>query len=552
MADRLAPPGIPSVPEMRPPTPATSTPDLHFAGSTPSGWIVACVALVQVGYVLLAPFDRLALYVNDDAYYFVMVARGWLEAGYPSLDGVTPTNGFQPLWQLLQLPLAAVAGRDLHLRLALLLGGLLFQGGLLGMAAGLRRTVGGRTALAFLLLFEANVLLSWGFALNGMESSLQVALLGAVVARLTSPGRIAGRQAVVLGSLVGLYGVTRLDGLALVPCVAAFVLWRERRLRTATPIVLLGLAPALAAMVASQLWLGTPVPVSGRVKLEINRQMLRADGADRVQGLASGAGNLARSGYYVASRVAGGAAAFAARATGVADRTTGAVAGVIGVAAAIAGLAMLLRRHAPVTLAPFAVVAASVAIRLAFFAVAYPLTFHLYDWYFADAVLLVAACVATPFAAVLRVRAVALATTFVAFANAACFASDTANLAHTRPVLDAARYVSSRPELAGTRVASWDAGLVAFVLANPVTNLDGLVNSPAFLRDVVGRRRPLVEYLRDEGVTTVVNLVPGGFKADDSFRYRGLSSGSAEVLYLSPSYVAPFGEVRRAAVFRVR
>lgn len=514
-------------------------------------WITAAIFAAQALFIALAPFERLGLYVNDDAYYFVMVARNWIEHGFPSLDGLTPTNGFQPLWQVLQLPLAVFGSRLVHLRLALLLGALLFQLGLLGAGTALRRLLGWQTALAFVLLLEANPLVSWGFALNGMESSLQIALVGAVLVLLTSPRPGSRGRAWLLGLAVGLCGVTRLDGLALVPCVAAFLLWRDRSARAVVPIAVLGFLPALAFIVSSQLWLGTPLPVSGQVKLVLNQRLLEQDGGGLTVRTATGAANLARAGYWVSSRVAGGVVSFVGRGTGAGDRAVGAAAGVVGLLAAVAGLVSLVRRRPAATLAPIAVVAAAAAIRLLFFAAAYPFTFHLYDWYFADALLLIAVCISPVLAVILRRRVAALAAAAVVVLNAGFFAADTANLGHFKPTLDAVGYVRGRPELSTARVASWDAGLVAFALENPVTNLDGLVNSPAFLKQVIEHHRPIAAYLREHGIAVVVNLVPGPTGTLATQGFRGLTPKDAELAYLSPVYSAPFGETRRTAVFRL-
>ena len=38
-------------------------------------------------------------YLAADAFYYLTVARNWLDYGTTTFDQVTITNGYQPLWQ---------------------------------------------------------------------------------------------------------------------------------------------------------------------------------------------------------------------------------------------------------------------------------------------------------------------------------------------------------------------------------------------------------------------------------------------------------------------
>ena len=40
----------------------------------------------------------------DDAYYYIKIAQNISIYGFPTFDGINPTNGFHPLWQIVLIP----------------------------------------------------------------------------------------------------------------------------------------------------------------------------------------------------------------------------------------------------------------------------------------------------------------------------------------------------------------------------------------------------------------------------------------------------------------
>ena len=71
---------------------------------------LACITLAAV----IIPALRAAWFgVNrfqDDAFYYIVTARHFIESGTFSFDGVTATNGFQPLWMAIVVGLLKVSG----------------------------------------------------------------------------------------------------------------------------------------------------------------------------------------------------------------------------------------------------------------------------------------------------------------------------------------------------------------------------------------------------------------------------------------------------------
>src|SRR5687768_10682139 len=93
-----------------------------------------------VAWVLLLalfPLARLAVFLGkpaalqqrefmDDFYYYALIARSLADGDGSTFTGVVETNGYQPLWQFLLVPLAWLADGDAFLRLIYVLETALF------------------------------------------------------------------------------------------------------------------------------------------------------------------------------------------------------------------------------------------------------------------------------------------------------------------------------------------------------------------------------------------------------------------------------------------
>src|SRR5512139_2518914 len=99
--------------------------------SPPSRWLIL-VAVLAIGLTLrvlivsrnLDVLDR--LFVPDDTYYTLSIARSLANGLGPTANGVQPTNGFQPLLAFLMVPaFSLTANPDTGLRVVLILPGLM-------------------------------------------------------------------------------------------------------------------------------------------------------------------------------------------------------------------------------------------------------------------------------------------------------------------------------------------------------------------------------------------------------------------------------------------
>jgi hypothetical protein len=206
----------------------------------------------------------------DDSFYCFEIARNIARGLGSTVDGVHATNGYQPLYVLLLVPLYWIWGGDAtgpiysalvaSAVLNVLTGWILFR---------LVRRYASPVAAFFALLL-------WSFgpaivrqSVNGLETSLAMLLLAAaleyylaVYRPRPSPGR---RETVTLGALLGLAILARIDALLFVAAIGFDVL-RHRRPHAVRRLVATGIvagAVLLPWCVASLRLSGTVLPQSG-------------------------------------------------------------------------------------------------------------------------------------------------------------------------------------------------------------------------------------------------------------------------------------------------
>ena len=248
------------------------------------------VLVLSLGVLIAHAFVPIEQFIQrgDDAYYYLKVAHDFPRLGFWSFDGENPTSGVQPLWAVLLsgfsqfLHLVGWRDPDLFARAAVALAGVIhFASGMLlyRVVARAVSPVAGLAA-AGALLFPAGLV--WG-RIWGMENSLYALLLTGSVAYYQSA--FARRRdfagAAVLGLLVGLTALARLNASLLAPCLLLHLLfsrhidqsfWRRFRLGAVTGSVVLALLLGFVGI--HQRATGSWLPVSGAVKAFYTRQFL--------------------------------------------------------------------------------------------------------------------------------------------------------------------------------------------------------------------------------------------------------------------------------------
>lgn len=205
------------------------------------------------------------LFVPDDTYYTLAIARSLARGLGPTVDGVHLTSGFQPLLAFLLVPaLRFGASAEMAFRSALLIGVCAdaVTTGLLGVLA-FRVSGGSRIAAITASVVWAFSSSAIAASLNGLESSLSVAVtVGALCAWLWAreKGTMVGWA--LSGALLGLALLTRVDTVFLVAAIGIATLVRVG------PRAVFTSAAAAVAVVAPW-WLyslarfGTVIPESG-------------------------------------------------------------------------------------------------------------------------------------------------------------------------------------------------------------------------------------------------------------------------------------------------
>lgn len=213
----------------------------------------------------------------DDGFYALTIARHIALGHGITIDGVTPTNGFQPLWVFLLVPAFWVGGQDLILPLRLVL---IFSG-LIGIATALvlgliakslfRDTTQRQWAFwGAAILFVSNYVV-FSLVLNGLETGLLLLMVAVTLWLLQNLDLEQQRNRALLGVVLGLLILTRIDTVFLVGLVSVW-LFLALRGTFVKKIAGVALTVGLAVVVSAPWWLynfvafGSLMPTSGRAQ----------------------------------------------------------------------------------------------------------------------------------------------------------------------------------------------------------------------------------------------------------------------------------------------
>lgn len=196
------------------------------------------IILIGLGLALrlafaLLPLGTLLALLEDDAWMVTAIARHWALGHGITADGLTPTNGFHPLYPLTlgALPyLVSPNDLDFGFRANVLTCAILNGLALLPFY-GLTRLAASRpVALAGLAVFALSLPLI-RVSVNAMETSLALLLLLTLWWYALARPPAGWRGAALLGVLAALAGLARLDSLIAAGFVGLALLWREARAR---------------------------------------------------------------------------------------------------------------------------------------------------------------------------------------------------------------------------------------------------------------------------------------------------------------------------------
>jgi len=238
------------------------------------GWAIALLAFIVIAWpAFLLPDEPLLTSFTDDTYYYLGVARHVAAGDGFTFDGIHPTNGYQPLWLLLLVPLfLLLPGEFPPLRALIVLQAVIVAVALLLLWRLVRRRWPPAAAAIFplLLLGLPGGRLLW----IGMESALFLLMLvitWGAWQRLVSDRPLRGINLWWFGLCCAILWTARLEG-GIVLLTALLFLAPDLR-RDPQPLrALMALCAPSAVLAAAYLaWnissFGVWLPISGRVKL---------------------------------------------------------------------------------------------------------------------------------------------------------------------------------------------------------------------------------------------------------------------------------------------
>lgn len=222
------------------------------------GWRIPAFAGLFALLIALSVYTRATtaahIFLDDDAYYYKVVAENWARTGLSSFDGHTLTNGYHPLWQFLEAGLAATVGLTDALIIAIEL--CLATVGI----AWILTTFRSRSLLFLALAVALFARFGSEHVGHGMETSLFLFGLGAFLKSIID--RREDDSWLMTALAAALTIGARIDSAVFIVPMLVAALGLRRSIR---PLILLGVA-GLAYAGVNQWVFGVPFPVSGAIK----------------------------------------------------------------------------------------------------------------------------------------------------------------------------------------------------------------------------------------------------------------------------------------------
>ncbi|NIM20767.1 MAG: DUF2723 domain-containing protein [Candidatus Latescibacteria bacterium] len=201
--------------------------------------LVVCVLLLVLTFHLAVAWQDFATlarngFLYDDSFYAFQIARNIATGQGMTFDGIHPTNGFQPLYVFLLVPLYVLFGGNpahpIYIALSLLSVFTLLTAYLIYRIA--NRYVGRAASLFAALIWAFSPIVTRQSA-NGLETALAAFMIAVSIfyylERVRSAESPNGERFLALGLLLGLAALTRIDSLLLVLVILLDYLLMLRR-----------------------------------------------------------------------------------------------------------------------------------------------------------------------------------------------------------------------------------------------------------------------------------------------------------------------------------
>ncbi len=240
-------------------------------------WALAVTAFALRIPLAFRPVHQLTLLpYGDDAYYLFSIARNLANGLGPTVDGHHLTNGFQPLFTFLYVPLFCLSANEqwLAVRLSFILAGLVAAASVWMTAFVLRSLVKPESTQNSMSIPIIGALL-WTFSFqifaqttNGLETGLYSFLLLTVIAlysQFQTAGGSKSSRAIWLGVVLGVTVLTRIDAAILVTIlfIAETIKRRKKQALTFTAVAFL---ISLPWWIYNAIYFGNLMPTSGQAE----------------------------------------------------------------------------------------------------------------------------------------------------------------------------------------------------------------------------------------------------------------------------------------------
>ena len=256
-------------------------------------FIVSIVSLILLPHIFVFFAHQetiLNWFTTDDAFYYFKTAQNIVEGQGITFDGIARTNGFHPLWMILLVPIFTLARYDLilPLRLVVALQVLLGLGSALILFQFLRSRSSRWTAFVTALIWTYLPIIYNVTFKGGTEAGVNAFFLILLwwqyyrESERLSQGKINFWRVAALGGLASLTLLSCLDNVYLIFIAGGWSLirfWRKPGVESGNPFstfkwwLKLGLSyftPIVATLglylISNQLYFGSAMPVSGKVK----------------------------------------------------------------------------------------------------------------------------------------------------------------------------------------------------------------------------------------------------------------------------------------------
>jgi hypothetical protein len=242
-------------------------------------WMFSVIALVSRAALAFRTDARIATVpYGDDAFYVFSIARNLALGRGPSVDGIHPTNGFQPLIAYLYAPIFWLCSPNdwLAIRWTFVLSGVIAAISVWLIAMLVRTLLRTYRPMPFRLTAPVIGAFLWACSIAlikeatvGLETELYLMLLIAVTIvwakklRITNYSSKFVRNSWPFGVLLGLTVLTRIDAAILVVIFAAFLV-QKKQWRAAIVVAGVALLVSLPWWIFNLTQFGSLMPMSGQ------------------------------------------------------------------------------------------------------------------------------------------------------------------------------------------------------------------------------------------------------------------------------------------------